>query len=668
MKPRAIDKWQPRPGPGSGRARRGAGGLVLLCFLLAMASVSGTGWTAEAGPGAPVPVSPARPSETGSARPSSGAGAQVQADHGEAVEGSQASVPPENRSLGRRYDAVVIRGEQIEPFLEAPISGLRLYAFQGGSFVAVPFQVDERDPEGEYVFPAGPKTSEDTDRGLFDYNDELVFLAGDTGDRAPEGPSGLPGLRGWAEIQLSDPLAVSQRSWVYLCGFAGEPPPLSDRDYVRYVPDSEQVFTDHYGLGYRKGMSLYSDLFYPDGRGGYGPDVLDRIKVRIKVKFLFNVIHVNKSEDDFRAEVVGWKDGPVRVLRNVQNYVRVLFKLSSASVFSVTEYYPWYMYTPLRMTIPFDLKWVFNKFGISDWYWYFYGDLPGFQGGTLYTNRNPQGIAITPDHPASWYREHVDLSHLLWGYATKEGLGTWFCNMVLPDCAYQFAKCYLNIDPAVSNPPEDVPGELGGGAFMNFKDVDSGLWQFMAPGIYTIGLETFFAPGGLRPEGVPEWTNIREFPIQADLERFRSPRYGPAAGGGKERPKPGPAAQGQVVIMTDLRGRQTRLCEARIHIGDMEATGWEYVIGQEIGTGKWWRIYFNEIKSMEQSLGPRDPVTLMEHPMVARITRRDGSFVSLMGCKSCVLSGSREDGRKEGYPCSGIARLEFLAPGEACRP
>jgi hypothetical protein len=584
---------------------------------------------------------------------------------------AESGPPPVERSLGRRYDAVVVNGERLGGMQGEPASELRLFSFLKGRFQAIPFQVDERDAQGEFVLPSGPLASEDEDRGLLDYNDELVFLAADAGDRAPEGCTPMEGVARWTEIQLRDPLALDQEAWVYLCRFSGTPPPVSSRDYIRYLPQAEQILSEHYQLGYRKGMSLYTDLHYPDGRGGYGPDLMDRIKVRIQVKFLFNIIRKKVTEDDFRAEVVAWKDGPVRVLRNVQNYVRVLFNLSSASVFSVSEYYPWYMFTPLRLTIPFDLKWVFNKFGISDWYWYFYGDIPGLKGGTMYTNRNPEGIPISTEHDMKWYEERFDTRYLIWGYATKENVGTWFCSLVVPDATYQFIRCYLHIDETRNEPPEDVPGEVSGGALMNFRDVDRGLWEFMAPGTYGIGLETFFAPGGLRPADVPEWRNIRGFPVLAEPGRSW-----PEPPAGKEGTGPGAGAgasvpvelcrRGNPVVMTDVGGREVPLYDARMHIGTMSASGWDFVIGQELRTGKWIRLYFREMRSMENHLGQPDPVTGMEHPMVSSVTRRDGTVMELMGCKACTLSGFRADGRKEGHPGSEVKQIRFLDPAEVC--
>lgn len=579
--------------------------------------------------------------------------------------------PHEARTLARRYDAAVVRGERLGALQGRAIDRLRLFAVGDGALRPIPFQVDERDPEGEFVFPHGVLTSEDDDRGILDYNDELVFLVQDAGDRTDALDRELVGVDAWTELEILDPLEPSRRAWVYLCSFSGPAPALSPKDYIRYDPEAERIYADHYALGYRKGMSLYTDLHYPDGKGGYGPDLLDRIKVRIRVKFFFNIIRVKKTEEDFRAEVVGWKDGPVRVLRNVQNYVRVLFKLSSPSVFSVTEYYPDYMFTPLRITVPFDLKWVFSKFGISGWNWYFYGDLPGLKDGYLYTNRNREGIPISADLGMDWYEKHLDRKYLAWGYATKEGAGTWFCNIVIPDSIYQFVECYLNIDEKGHYPPEDIPGEYAGGAMMNWKNVDAFLWNYMSTGTYEMGLETFFPPPGFRPEGVQEWRNIREFPVHVEVSRAfpaESVGEGSPVSPGRETPAPAVCARGRPAIITDVRGRQVALHGVRIHIGTMRATGREYSVGQELGKRDWHRVDFDDILRVEHRVVPEDPLTGIERPLVARVTKKDGSVLDLLGCKPCMLSGYRADGRKVGYLATELKRIDFVEPAEVGCP
>ncbi len=565
--------------------------------------------------------------------------------------------------------AAEIRGDAITVVEGTPIASLRLYAARNGLVQVIPFQIDERDPEGRYVVPEGPRACQDTDKGLFDYNDELVFMAADAGDRVS--PQLLPqGVDAWAEIEISDPLRPSDRAWVYLCAFKGQPPPLSPIRYVHYRADKEQIYSDHYKIGYRPGYSLYSDLFYPQGDGSFGPDLMDRIKIRIEVKFLFSVIRVHRNEDDFKAQVVGWKEGPIRVLRDVESYVRVLFKLSSPSVFAVTEYYPYHMYTPLRLTIPFDLKWVFSKFGISDWYWKFYGDLPGLEGGLMYSNRNLKGVPITSSQDQSG--QNFDTKYLVWGYATKEGVGTWFCNLVIPDPGYQYVRCYLNIDQRHAYPPEDVPGEVAGGALVNFKDVDPFLWTFLSKGTYELGLETFFPPPGFPPEGVEEWLEIRQFPLMALVSRSQGTKASLVETEAKtDAVDQGPDSGGQkgfVVRITDISGRSVTLSDVAFHIGSVLTTPRYFVIGQDIDRRTWHRIDFEEMKTVETCYRDKDPVTGMKRPIIARIAKKDGQVIEIMACKPCSLSGLEPNGRKVFYWATQISKAEFLSQGEATCP
>ncbi len=563
-------------------------------------------------------------------------------------------------TLQRRYDAVIIKGEHLGPIQGTSIASLRLFSYRQGRFYVIPFQVDERDPAGEYVLPSGPKVIEDVDKGILDYNDELVLMARDAGDRAPNGPGESLNADKWTEIQLLDPIDFTKKAWVYFCHFSENPPALSPVDYVNYNPEKEQIFSENYGLGYNKGMVLYTDLFYPDGKGGFGPDLLDRIKVRINVKFFLNIIRVSKSEGDFRAEVVSWKDGPIRVLRNVQNYVRILFNISSPSVFAVSEYYSDYMFTPLQVTIPFDMKWIFNKFGISDFTWHFYGDLPGLEGGAMYTNKNMQGIPISGEYSMDWFKKNIDTRNLAWGCAIKQNTGAWFCNLVIPDILFQFTQLYINLDKSGKYPPEDIPGEVAGGAFMNWKDFDKNLLELFQPGTYEIALETFFPPFGFLPDGVQEWRNIREFPIQAKLVRSKPARAVASLPADTTTIDPELSKQGTPMVLTDIHGKRFTLYDVRFHTGSIRATGFDFAPGQEINTKKWYSVPLSEIKSAKLRIEEEDPITGLKRPLVAEITQKDGTVLNLLACKCCTISGNRADGKRVGYLFTEIKKMEFM--------
>jgi len=75
----------------------------------------------------------------------------------------------------RRLDPAVVKGSQLPDFSGVALDDLFVYKYSGGSWSQVPFQFDEVDSGGKYV------ASED---GVFDSNDELVFMGQDLGSRA----------------------------------------------------------------------------------------------------------------------------------------------------------------------------------------------------------------------------------------------------------------------------------------------------------------------------------------------------------------------------------------------------------------------------------------------------------------------------------------------------
>ncbi len=85
-----------------------------------------------------------------------------------------AAVPqdPQN-TLTRQRDPVVVQGSSLPEFAGAPLNELFVYAYNGGIWHQIPFQLDEVEPIGNtYVV---------TEDGQLDANDELAFMALDAG-------------------------------------------------------------------------------------------------------------------------------------------------------------------------------------------------------------------------------------------------------------------------------------------------------------------------------------------------------------------------------------------------------------------------------------------------------------------------------------------------------
>jgi hypothetical protein len=278
------------------------------------------------------------------------------------------------KTLSRQVDPVTACGEATRPFWGRKTGDMRLFARRGGAWEPVPFQIDKVNPDGDYFISentipsdvreavgfddvpeeekrenrirkfernrddyekrvrSGDITREQLeelervvyaaeDMECLDWNDELVFMARDSGDRAP----GCEWLTAdGLELRVTDPLN-GRTAWVYLFYFEADPPPLSDTDYVRYDPAADRVVTPLLEIGFMPGrpMIVNSIIGKPPGRPAM-PNILDRFKLRIKVNpIILMCAPLRFDENNTRGVTMGYKDGPVRVLRRNVFWVMV---------------------------------------------------------------------------------------------------------------------------------------------------------------------------------------------------------------------------------------------------------------------------------------------------------------------------------------------------------
>lgn len=537
---------------------------------------------------------------------------------------------------------IVVTSDTLPALLGKEIPRLRLYASRDGVFSVVPYQIDERDPKGEFVYTGGDLAGQDVDSGRLDLNDELIFEAGVLGDRVTRDSWPREAVAG-EEIEVSDPRDRTKRGWAYLLSFAMDPPPLSPEDYVSYDPEQDRVVGRFYTVGYKKGFTLFTDLIYSKEYGGSGQDFIDRLKIRVDVSLLGGIKHIRRSEKDIRCHVVGFKDGPIRVLRNTENTFRILFNIPSPSLFSVTEYYPHYFTVPMRFSIPFGMKRVMKSFVVSGFAVTAYGDfLPCMIGGRAYSNRNRQGIVFTGHMPYEEVKRKYDLSNVVWGYFAKEGIGMWFPRMAFPDAFLQFFQMYLRDDLTQASPPEDVPGEIAAGSFVysqslqdsfgvpGGKGFTADFWDTIRAGTVELPLDTYIAPPTMKPDEIQEWLDIRDHPLLANVTGGASEA---AAVLGETDPNRIKA------VIFDRRGRRINLRDLSFHVGSERTTAWDYVIGYEVDRDRWHTIPLAEIRRMDFRIVENDPATGLPGALYVEVTRKDGSKVDLLNGKHASFVG-----------------------------
>lgn len=255
----------------------------------------------------------------------------------------------ETKTLTRVHDPVIVKTALLTGLPTRDTAGYRLYSAQQGILTPIPFQFDERDSTGEIAFDDTGTNGE----FRFDDNDELVFMAKDTGDRI--GPELLPATSDAAvEIEVTDPVTRA-RGWVYLLHFSGSMPPSSPMTYATFDAKSNRVRALYYTVDYYPGRNFFTGLRITPAAGGTGENILDRMKLRVHPTFsvLLTTWSPLFTEEDFTVRIDGVKNGPVRAIRRVRqslNLGRYFPDMPGGTAY--TYYYLSSFMTPSIFSVP----------------------------------------------------------------------------------------------------------------------------------------------------------------------------------------------------------------------------------------------------------------------------------------------------------------------------
>jgi hypothetical protein len=200
-------------------------------------------------------------------------------------------------SLDRTEDAVIVTGDKLPSFEGVAIDQLFVYAYSGGVWKQIPWQFDE--------VAGGHITA--TEDALLDADDQLIFMASDTGDQSPTGSwidnAGSQQYPRY-EITVSDPISPARKGWVYVYRSATDTDTVTT-DYVDY-DETQWLFTSS---RYTMGVIPYRMTVERLEMNGSGVDILDRTKFRIYVPDLTLLL---TEENVSLAETPTVRDGRVR--------------------------------------------------------------------------------------------------------------------------------------------------------------------------------------------------------------------------------------------------------------------------------------------------------------------------------------------------------------------
>lgn len=257
------------------------------------------------------------------------------------------------RDLDRWIDPVEVSGDVLSSMIGAGAENIRVYASRHKTLVAIPFQIDQKNSAGDWVWSNVPEsrkrsnvtsedgksdfsraqtgdlTADDQDprgKSMFDSNDVLVFMARDIGDRHLKAVNESGTVI--TELKISD-LQKGADGWIYVIRYASEPPPRATQHYVSYQETGRRVVAPNYEFVYSAEHSVMLEDLKVDG-----VSILEQSKIRGKVKAGLGRIATTMAFDETAIDGydAGYINGPVRVIKRSIDHVKIKTGMRSPDV------------------------------------------------------------------------------------------------------------------------------------------------------------------------------------------------------------------------------------------------------------------------------------------------------------------------------------------------
>ncbi|MBX3024377.1 hypothetical protein KF840_05645 [bacterium] len=406
------------------------------------------------------------------------------------------ATPARARPLGRDAEPVVIGTEALLVLPRPHTDHLRLYRWRAGGFEAVPYQFDARDGGGDIELSR--------EHFALDANDELVFMAGDTGERAD--PAALPAASTAAlEIAVGDP-GDDRRGWVYLLAFDDPPPPLDRAPYAVIDSDGRHVRSANYAVEYGDGMNVFTALRIAPAAGGSGENLLRQTRMTGEptLRLLFADLTLRFDERSTVARIDGVKNGPVRAIRQVRLSIdlgKMFPDLPNGT--TQTYHYSAGFDSPAKVSIPWVVLKTLRAFRFEDVVVFD----PAVQPLRYWDGANPDGVDL-----AAGAALRTDVDHDWWAVRTRAG--SILQTLQIPD---RWREWGIARGTVAGDRRGDADGDetyVAGYSLLNMT-------RLRAHGDYDFRQLMLVVPGGYRPgaeRAARAWSND---PLRATVTRIR---------------------------------------------------------------------------------------------------------------------------------------------------
>jgi hypothetical protein len=250
----------------------------------------------------------------------------------------------------RIWQPLILEAKQLRVLVGRPQRQLEVLAEHDRKLEPIPFQIDERTADGLFSFSSVHQASSST-KGLSP-NDQIVMMVSDLG-HVCNVPCNLPPST--LEISVFTP---SDRTTRYAYIATVEKPTLSPKSYVDYDATTDRIETNGYRLTFVNGFP--ADFALQATQWSHRPNMITAFQILGKTK-LFGLVLLRLTNIDIQSRVVGFRAGPVRLIRQVLYWVKLPFGIGSPKVTSDELFYRNFGVMPLAVKLPWVPHLLFNK-------------------------------------------------------------------------------------------------------------------------------------------------------------------------------------------------------------------------------------------------------------------------------------------------------------------
>jgi hypothetical protein len=238
---------------------------------------------------------------------------------------------------------VILKARNLPLIENKEVEEISVWVYKNGRKVVIPFQIDEVDKKGNYLTEfvrddgGFKKRKNGWKFGKFNGDDELVFMASDCGEKFL-----YRDMRDIYEVKID----MDGKTCFFYVGLGEN----GSRKYISYTPSSDIFSSEFFSYGsINSSNPAVLNYFLING---LGESLIKTFHLHLLISSLGGRIKFERTEDDLSAEVAGYTDGPVRLVKLMNYRMKIAKGIQSPKVLRTSIAYRACGNFPTHVDIP----------------------------------------------------------------------------------------------------------------------------------------------------------------------------------------------------------------------------------------------------------------------------------------------------------------------------